>query len=125
MMLTFRVRYFIIAVLLFITEVLIALYVHDAFVRPYVGDFLVVMLLYCFVRSFVNASVLPVAIGVLLFAFAIETGQYFHLIFLLGWEQSALARAVIGTSFAWNDLLMYVLGTAFIIIVEKYRSSKA
>lgn len=33
-----RIGYAIATVILLLTEVLIALYVHDAFVRPYIGD---------------------------------------------------------------------------------------
>ena len=40
-------------VILLLTEVLIALYVHDAFVRPYIGDVLVVIVIYTFIRIFV------------------------------------------------------------------------
>ena len=50
-MLTFRKTYFILSILLFIIEVLIALFAHDEFIRPYVGDLLVVVLLYCLVKS--------------------------------------------------------------------------
>ncbi|WP_092559518.1 hypothetical protein [Anaeromicropila populeti] len=32
-------------------EVLIARYVHDTVIRPYIGDVLVVIVLYCLVRS--------------------------------------------------------------------------
>ena len=35
-------------------ETLIALYVHDRVVRPYVGDMLVVLVVYCFVRISVS-----------------------------------------------------------------------
>jgi hypothetical protein len=39
---TFRFswKYLLLTLALLITEVLIALYMHDRFVRPYVGDFL-------------------------------------------------------------------------------------
>ena len=48
-MLLFRRSYFSFFVLLFIIEVLIALFVNDRLIRPYVGDFLVVILIYCFI----------------------------------------------------------------------------
>jgi len=38
-MLRFNKTYGLLALTLFITEVLIALYVHDGFIRPTVGDF--------------------------------------------------------------------------------------
>ena len=56
-----RICYAAATVLLVITEVLIALYVHDDFVRPYVGDVLVVIAVYCAVRIFipVKCKLLP------------------------------------------------------------------
>ena len=47
-----RIIYFWIFLLLLIIEVLIALFVHDRFVRPYIGDVLVVMVLYFMVLFF-------------------------------------------------------------------------
>jgi hypothetical protein len=114
----FSRSYFFIALLIFIVEVLIALYVHDRFIRPYVGDVLVVILIYCFVKAFVRLAVLPAALGVLLFAFAVETLQYFKIVEVLGLERSTIARIIIGTSFAWNDLLAYVAGIAITLAAE-------
>ncbi len=119
-------RYFIAATILFVIEVGIALFVHDSFVRPYLGDVLVVILIYCAVKSVVNWSVWPTAVGVLLFAFAVEAAQYFGLIYYLGLENSGLARAVIGTSFAWADIVAYCAGIALVLLVEtRLRSYKS
>ena len=41
-----RIGYAIATVILLLIEVLIAVYVHDAFVRPYIGDVLVVVVIY-------------------------------------------------------------------------------
>lgn len=114
----FNRTYFFLTILLFVTEVLIALYVHDRIIRPYVGDFLVVMLIYCFIKSFIDIPVTPTAMGVLLFAFTIEVLQYFHIVELLGLQHSTLARTVIGSSFEWIDLIAYTLGVIFIIVTE-------
>lgn len=118
-MLRFNKNYFLLAFLIFWIEVFIALYVHDAFVRPYLGDVLVVILLYCIVKSFFDWAVFPVAISVLTFAFTIEIFQYYNGITLLGLEKSSLARTVIGTSFAWLDLLTYIIGITVVLMVEK------
>lgn len=120
-MLKFNKRYFLITILLFLIEVLIAAYVNDAIIRPYVGDYLVVVLLYCFVKSFFNLPIVPLAIGVLLFAYTIETLQYFNLVDNLGLSHSKLAVIVIGSSFEWIDLIAYTLGIATVIAIEKYR----
>jgi hypothetical protein len=118
-MLTFNLKFFLLAILLFIVEVMIALFVHDNFVRPYVGDYLVVMLIYCAVRSFLNASPLKLAIGTLLFAYTVEVLQYFRLVDRLGLAHNQLARIVIGYGFEWLDLLAYTLGIATVLILEK------
>lgn len=116
----FSKKYFLITLFLFVVEVLIALYVHDSFVRPYVGDFLVVILIYTFVKSFLNVSVFSTCIGVLLFSYLTETLQYFRIVDVLGWSDSTLAKVIIGTSFSWEDMIAYTLGVIGIYIVEKF-----
>lgn len=120
-MLQFNRNYFTLTILLFIIEIAIALFVHDNFIRPYFGDFLVVMLLYCFLKSFLNVSVWVAAGFVLLFSFAIETAQYFNMVEKLGLQHYKIARVVLGNSFAWMDLLAYVLGILTVISIEKIR----
>jgi hypothetical protein len=115
----FNLKYFLLALALFIIEVLIALYVHDAIVRPYIGDVLVVMLIYCFVKAFFNVPVLSCALWVLVFAYVIELTQYFKLVKHLGLQHSTLASTVMGTSFAWTDMLAYTAGFIIILIAER------
>jgi hypothetical protein len=114
----FNKTYFGIAILIFVIEVLIALFVRDSFIRPYFGDVLVVILMYCFVKAFINLPVLPVAIAVLLFAFTIEFLQYIHIVELLGLQDSKILSTVLGTSFAWNDILAYIAGFTTILFGE-------
>ena len=90
-MFTLNPRYLLFAIILFIVEVIIALYVHDHIVRPYVGDYLVVILIYCFIMAFIRASPLKVAIGVLLFSYLIESLQYFNFLQIVGLEKNKLA----------------------------------
>lgn len=123
-MIVFNKSYLNLAVLLFLVEVLIALFVRDNFIRPYFGDVLVVLLLYCFAKSFLLLPVWPLALGVLLFSFMIEFFQYINMLEMLGLEQSTLARTVLGTSFAWKDIFAYTAGFVSILIVEKYWGSK-
>ena len=123
-MFTFRKNYFFFFILLFVVEVLIAVYVHDNFVRPYIGDVLVVVLLYCFLKAFVKVPVMPAAIVVLIFSFVIETLQYFNIVDRLGLGHSKLARTVIGTSFAWEDIWAYIAGFILILIAERLLISR-
>ena len=121
---TFSKKYFVLAVLIFIVEVMIALFVTDNFIRSYFGDVLVVILMYCFVKSFINLPIFSLAIGVLFFSFIIEFLQYCKIVNKLGLEKSAIARTVIGTSFAWLDIVSYVAGFAVVLVVEKYLLKK-
>lgn len=118
-MLTFDKNYFVLTILIFFAEVLIALFVNDAFIRPYLGDVLVVVLIYCFLKSFLKLPVLPVAVFVLLFSFAIELLQFLNIVERLHLEHSRIARTVLGTTFSWMDLLTYIVGIAIVIMIEK------
>jgi Protein of unknown function (DUF2809) len=123
-MVDLKSRYLVLTGLLFTIEILIALFVHDHIIRPYIGDMLVVILIYCFVRSFFNIPVLPAAIGVLFFSFGIEALQYFKIVDLFGLQKSRVAKILIGTSFSWIDLLVYTLGIGIVLCVEKVYSAK-
>ena len=119
-MFKFRIKYFIAFIILLATEICIALFAHDNFIRPYLGDFLVVILIYCFIQSFCKLPYLPAAIAVLLFSYTIELLQYFNIIQILGLQNSTLFRIIIGTSFAWQDIVAYTAGIAFVILLEKF-----
>ena len=123
-MLTFNKNYFGFTILLFFIEVFIALYINDSFIRPYLGDVLVVILIYCFLKSFLKLPVLIVAIFVLAFSFTIEFLQFLNIVEKLGLEESKIATTVIGTSFSWVDLLTYIIGIIIVLIIEKYWPKK-
>lgn len=123
-MLRFNKTYFLLTIILFCIEVIIALFIHDNFIRPYFGDVLVVILIYCFIQTFFNLSKTKTAIYVLLFAFLIETLQYLNFISFLGLEDNKLAKTVIGNSFSFHDLLAYVVGILITLEIEKIVSKK-
>ncbi|ACU59045.1 ribosomal maturation YjgA family protein [Chitinophaga pinensis] len=115
----FSMPYLLLAILIFAVEVLIALYVHDDLIRPYFGDVLVVVLIYCFVRSFIQAPVVPVALGVLIFSYLVEMLQYFKVVKLLGLQHSRAANIIIGNYFTWADIICYTIGIGGTILAEK------
>jgi len=104
--------------LLFLTEAGIALFVRDQILRPYGGDFLVVIMLYCLIRGILSIGMIRTAMLVLVFSYVIETIQYFQIVKMLGLEKSKIASTVIGTSFAWSDIMAYTLGILCVILVE-------
>ena len=122
-MFQFNKFYFQAALWLLGIEIVIALNIHDSFIRPFGGDVLVVILLYCLLKSVANVSNYKAASAVLLFAFTIETAQYFHIVDVLGLGKYTITRIIIGTTFAWTDLLAYLLGTVIVLITERIAKS--
>ncbi len=119
---TFNKKYcFLFFILLFI-EIFIAKFVHNNFVRSYLGDVLVVVLLYCFIKSFLKLSNIKIAIAVLFFSYNIETLQYFQLVKLLGLQDIKIARIVIGTTFSWLDILCYTVGIILVLLIDRKES---
>lgn len=116
--------YFVAFVVLLVIEVLIALFVHENFVRPYIGDLLVVILIYCFIKSFFSFPVLKTAVAVLTFAIGIETLQYFNIVQQFGLEHSKLARTIIGTSFSPEDILAYAAGIGLVLLAERWKKQR-
>jgi len=117
----FHKGYFGLTAVLLLTEVLIAMYVRDDFIRPYFGDFLVVILMYCFLRSFINLDVRLTAMAVLLFSYLIEVLQYLNFVESVGLGDSEIARTLIGTSFAWMDILAYTTGILAVLWFERIK----
>lgn len=118
-MFCFRKKYLIFAIIIFFIEVLIALYIHDKIIRPHIGDFLVVILIYCFVRGIFNLDVVKAAISTLIFSYIVEFMQYLHIVEILGLEKNRFASVIIGNSFTWLDLLSYTLGILFVLLLER------
>jgi uncharacterized membrane protein len=116
-MLRFHPFYFILTILFLIIEIIIAVYVNDRFIRPFLGDMFVVILIYCFVRTFLKIGVKRTIILVLGIAFTVEALQYFDFIKLLGLQTSTPAKIILGNTFSlriWGctcleDLLFGVL----------------
>ncbi len=113
-----RSIYLIAFIILFVIEVLIAMYVHDEFIRPYVGDLLVVALVYCFARIFIPTGIKRMTLYVFIFAVTIETLQYFRVAELLGVVDNTFFRVVLGSVFDLKDIVCYGIGCLIIRISE-------
>jgi Protein of unknown function (DUF2809) len=119
MIATFNLRYFYWTVLLLVTEICIAVFMREQFIRPFIGDVLVVILIYCLIKTFWNIRVRVASFSVFAFACTIEVLQYFNLVGLLGLQKYQLLVIILGSTFDWNDILAYAIGTAVILWLEK------
>jgi len=114
-MLSFNVKYFKYNLLLLFIIVLIASVVTDQFIRPFVGDALIVIWMYLFVKSFVAIKSTLLAHSVLIFSYTIECAQYFNLVRFLNLQDAPLARIIIGSTFDWLDFVAYTVGWLLIL----------
>ena len=122
-----RKPYIIIFLVIFAVETCIALFVHDDFVRPYIGDVIVMWAVYCLAQIILGGRFgsYKVAVGSLIFAFFVELLQKFRIVDVLG-IKSPILRTIIGTSFAPADLVCYLAGTAVTVTgIWLYRKKKA
>lgn len=117
-MIQFNLKYFIIFLILFLSEIIIAKFT-TGFLRHTIGDYLCVILIYAFIKSFVKLSNLKTAILVLLIAYIIEFLQLTNLQNLYPDEYANTLKLVLGTSFSLGDLVAYTLGVITILIIEK------
>ncbi|PKF75228.1 DUF2809 domain-containing protein [Chryseobacterium sp. PMSZPI] len=118
MELKFNLKYFLLTLFIFLVEVLIATIWKDIFfIRAYLGDVIVVILIYTFVKSFIKVrNDQKLILGVLIFSFAVEFAQYFNIAEKLGFRQGSLMYVVIGNSFSWIDILCYTIGCLLLYI---------
>lgn len=120
MKLTFNKNYFLAAILLFLIESAIAVFFKEGFIRHTFGDFLVVILLYCFFKSFLRERSVTIALVTLCLAFIIEFLQLTDFLVHLGIKQYRWANLIFGNSFSVQDLVAYTLGIAYVLFLEKF-----
>ncbi len=115
---TFNLKYFAGFIALLIVEVGIAKYT-TGFIRNTLGDFLVVILLYFFIKSFIKNSVKKIAILVIFIAYVIEFLQLSDLQNFYPEKFEKTLKIILGTSFSFGDLVAYTLCFFTIIFFEK------
>lgn len=88
-------------------------------VRSYLGDVLVIVLLYSAIMSVAALNKKSVVLFTLIVAFVIEFSQYLKLAELLGFAPDSLAYIVLGNTFSGADLGCYAIGAILILLVEQ------
>ncbi|CAH0533432.1 hypothetical protein VST7929_01300 [Vibrio stylophorae] len=91
-------------------ELYIGLYVRDQFIRPFIGDLLIVPLM-CFFFSSLWPKRWPLIVPLMwAFALSVEFAQYFDLVPRLGLSHIPMVNILIGRVYDPLDLLAYSLG---------------
>lgn len=116
-------KYIIVFILLLLVEIFIALYVRDAFVRPYLGDSIAIAFVYGFIMIFVKKShhfkpkVIVASIS-LLIGILVEALQATSFLEVTGLGSIKWLRIILGSSFSWADMVAYLGGFIAVILIE-------
>ena len=120
-----RIGYGVATLGIFLLELFIALFVRDAFIRPYVGDMLVVVLVYTCVRVLFPEKPRLLPLYVFLFAAGVEALQGMGIVELLGLQDNRFFSILIGTTFDWKDIVCYGVGCLLLGVWEVWLGRKA
>lgn len=121
----FSLKYFVATILIFLVEVLIATALKDIFfIRAYLGDVIVVMLLYTFIKSFIEINDQKLIVGILIFSCMVELAQYFKIADRLDLEPGSVMYIVVGNSFSWIDILCYAVGCLLLYVFVRLQLKK-
>ena len=113
-----RIKYLIATIVLIAIEVLIALFVHDSFIRPYVGDMLVVVVVYTFIRIFIPKKFRLLPLAVFVFASFVEVLQLLRLTEVLGVADNRFLSILLGSTFDLKDIACYAVGCILLGVYE-------
>ena len=113
-----RLVYLSVFLLLLIAEVLIGAFVRDAFIRPFVGDVLITVLLCCLVRVAFPNGCRWLPAWVFLFSAAVECVQLLKLPAKFG-LQGTILGVIMGSTFDLKDILCYGIGCALFALAER------
>lgn len=119
----FHWGYFLLALLLFLIEIVIAKY-FTGWVRSYLGDVLVIVLIYSALMATIKINKTLAILLTLALAYIIEFSQYFKLAERLGFEQGSVAYIVLGNTFSVEDLVCYLGGGLLILVIERILSKR-
>lgn len=117
-MFRFKGNYFIIFTILLLIEVIIAVFIKQRFIRGWLGDFLVVIMIYCFLRSLFKIKIPKAAIITLILAYFTEWLQHLNFVKYIHLAGNEFSLVVLGHAFSWLDIIAYTAGILFVVGIE-------
>lgn len=113
-----RIKYFIGFLISIIIEIIIALFVHDKFVRPYIGDVLVIICIYMLLKVILDNKVKHLELYIFIFAVVVEIMQYFNIMNYLA-NDNKILKIALGSTFDIKDIVCYFVGYIVILFCKK------
>lgn len=99
-------------------EIYVGACVRDAWVRPYAGDVLAVVLVYAFLRMLLTLPAPALATVSFLVGAIVEAIQYLGIPQALGLARHPLLAVVVGATAHWEDLVAYALGALIAWLID-------
>lgn len=114
-----RLIYFILTVACFIDCIIIVkIFSGNQFIRGFIGDTIVILLVYFFIKIFSDFHALKLTVFTLAIAFTTELLQYLRLAAYLGLEHNPLAVLIFGSVFDPYDLVAYTIGAILVYFID-------
>lgn len=90
------------------------------FIKDYLGDSLWSLMIFIgFTFIFNRMKTIKITIMALIFSFIIEISQLYHADWIDGIRITVLGRLVLGSTFSWSDLVAYIIGIIFGLIIDE------
>ena len=118
MKINLNLKYLLATLTLLLLIIYIAIYIPGGFIRDHFGDIIIVIFIYCFIKSFITTESKWLIPGIFIFATLVEIGQYFNMVYHLGLYDISIARIAIGTTFDIWDIVMYFIGCLLLYLYE-------
>jgi hypothetical protein len=90
----------------------------NRFIRGFIGDIIVILLVYFFIKIFSDFHALKLTLFTLAIAFTTEFLQYLRLTSYLGLEHNPLALLIFGSVFDPYDLVAYTIGAILVYFID-------
>jgi len=114
-----RLIYCSLSVLCFVVCILIVILFNDNhFIRGFIGDVIVILLVYFLSKIFYDFHAQKLTTFVLMVAFATEFLQLAKLTTFLGLEHNTLVRLIFGSVFDPYDLFAYTIGAVLVYVID-------
>ncbi len=91
----------------------------NRWIREYIGDMIIVMLIYSFLQSIKDFDPIRLSVFVIGFSFSVEILQYIKIISFLGFKENYITKIIFGSVFDPLDLTAYLIGTVFILYLDR------
>ena len=114
-----RIIYAVMFGVLMLTEIYIAAFVTQVFVRSYLGDVFITLLICCFFAAVIPKKIPFLSLFVFIFSVMVEISQYFDLVKLLGLENCKIISVWFGRSFSYYDIVCYAAGCALFFVIDR------